>query len=111
VNEGPPEPLPPKPHAGELAARIRRLAKAGAFSYGRHVFERTELRGIGIPDAVEVMTLGEIDPRIEAGINPGEWKCKMVARIDRSSRGLGVAVVVLGTSQLFITTVEWEDTK
>lgn len=112
MTEAAAKPIPEKPpHPGVLATQIRTLAKAGAYSYGPHVFERRDLRGIGIPDAVEVMTLGEIDPHIEAGINPGEWKCKMVAKVDRSSRNLGVAVVVISANHLFITTVEWEDTK
>lgn len=105
-------PLPRKPpHPGVLAAQIRKLAAAGHYSYGAHVFERQDLRDIDINDAIEILTLGEIDPNIEPGINPGEWKCKMVGKIDKSSRQLGVAVVVVRSSHLFLTTVEWEDTK
>ncbi len=105
-------PIPRKPpHAGALAARIWRLAKEGAYSYGPHVFDRRDERGIDINDAIEVLTLGEIEGPIEAGINPGEWKCKMVAKVDKSSRRMGVAVVVIRDEELFLKTVEWEDAK
>jgi hypothetical protein len=105
-------PLPRKsPHPGVLAAQIRKLASEGHYSYGLHVFDRQDLRDIDINDAIEILKLGEIDPHIVPGINPGEWKCKMVGKIDKSSRQLGVAVVVVQASHLFLTTVEWEDSK
>ena len=105
-------PIPRKPpHPGELATRIRRLTKEGAFSWGPHVFDRRDERDIDINDAKAVLTLGEIQGPIEAGINPGEWKCKMVAKVDKSSRRMGVAVIVVRDEHLFLKTVEWEDAK
>jgi hypothetical protein len=117
-----PEPKPPKPkppHPGALIGRIRALVKQGAFSWGTHVFERSAQRNIDIHDAtevlrlgeIEVLRLGEIEGPIEPGVNPGEWKCKVTAKPDKSSRRLGVAVVVVRDERLFLLTVEWEDTK
>ena len=101
------------PHPGEIEKRIRRLAADGAFSYGKHVFDRKEERDIDLPSALEVLRLGVVSGDIEPGINTGEWRCKMVAKMD-NGRWLGVVTVVgktAKTEQLFFITVEWEDTK
>jgi hypothetical protein len=90
--------------------RIRKLAKEGAYSWGEHVFNRSEEREIDIHDALWVLKLGEIDGPIVAGANPDEWKCKVTAKTDRSSRELGVVVVVVKNRRMFLVTVEWEDT-
>jgi hypothetical protein len=93
-------------------AEIRRLAVQGAYSWGPHVFDRKGQRDIDISDALDVLRLGEIDGPIKPGKNPGEWKCKVTAKLlDKSNRMLGVAVVVIRNQRLFFTTVEWEDTK
>jgi hypothetical protein len=91
--------------------RIRELAERGAYSWGTHVRDRFGQRDIDINDAVGVLRLGEIEGPIEPGVNPGEWKCKVTARADKSSRRLGVAVVVVRDNHLFLMTVEWEDVK
>jgi hypothetical protein len=105
--------MPQKPpHPGVLMARIRELAKQGAYSWGTHVFERRGERGIDISDALDVLRLGDITGAITAGINSGEWKCKVTAKLaDKSSREMGVAVVVIRNSEIFLMTVEWEDVK
>lgn len=92
-------------------ARIRKLANDGLYSWDKHVRERFGRRDIDIQDAVEVLRLGEIEGPIEPGINPGEWKCKVTAKPDKSSRQLGVVVVVIRNEHLFLATVEWEDIK
>lgn len=110
-----PEPSQPQPkrlkppHPGALMKRIRELAKEGAVSWRTHVFERSEQRDIDINDALAVLRLGEIEGPIEPGINPGEWKCKVTAKPDTTSRRLGVALVVIRNERLFLVTVEWED--
>lgn len=105
-------PMPRKhPHPGALMARIRELAAQGAYSFGPHVFDRRGERDIDINDALYVLRIGEIAGPIEAGINPGEWKCKVTAEPHGSSRMLGVALVVIRNEELFFMTVEWEDTK
>jgi hypothetical protein len=92
-------------------ARIRKLAAEGAYSFGSHVFDRRDERDIDINDALDVLRLGEIDGPITPGINAGEWKCKVTAKLEKSSREIGVALVVIRNNELFFTTVEWEDTK
>jgi hypothetical protein len=72
---------------------------------------RCDQRDIDITDAVEVLRLGEIEGPIESGVNPEEWKCKVTAKVDKSSRRLGVATVVIRNEELFLLTVEWEDAK
>jgi hypothetical protein len=105
-------PMPQKPpHPGVLMARIRKLAAQGAYSFGSHVFERRRQRNIDINDALDVLRLGEIVGPIKAGVNPGEWTCKVTAKLERSNREIGVALVVIQDNELFFTTVEWEDTK
>lgn len=105
-------PLPRKPpHPGTLMARIWQLAKQGSYSWGPHVFDRSDERDIDLPDAVEVCRLGEIDGPITPGVNPGEWKCKVTAKLDGLSRTIGVVLVVIRNEELFFTTVEWEDIK
>lgn len=105
-------PMPRKPpHPGVVMARIRKLAAAGAYRYGPHVFQRRHERSIDINDALDVLRLGEIDGPIMPGINAGEWKCKVTAKLEGADRELGVAVVVIKDSELFLLTVEWEDTK
>jgi hypothetical protein len=99
------------PHPGALMARIRELARQGAYSWGDHVFDRSDEREIDISDAIEVLRLGEIDGPIVAGVNTGEWKCKVTAKTDRSSRELGVVLVVVRNEKMFLITVEWEDPK
>lgn len=106
------QPLPKSPpHPGTLMARIRALAKSGAYSWGNHVFERSSQRDIDVPDAISVLKLGEIEGPITAGDNPGEWKCKVTGPIDGSSRDVGVVVVVIQNNHMFLITVEWEDIK
>jgi hypothetical protein len=92
-------------------ARIRKLAADGAYGYGTHVFQRRGQRSIDINDALDALRLGEIDGPIKPGINAGEWKCKVTAKLEGADRELGVAVVVIKDNKLFLLTVEWEDIK
>ena len=98
------------PHPGELRKRIAELATAGAVSFSAHAFdERSPERGIDINDAIRVLRIGEIEGEIAPGANAGEWKCKMVAKAENSSRRIGVVTVVVRLQRLLIATVEWED--
>jgi hypothetical protein len=90
-------------------ARIRHLAAQGTYSWGPHVFERRAERNIDLTDALDVLRLGEIVGTITPGENPGEWKCKVTAKLERSNREIGVALVVVRDEHLFFMTVEWED--
>jgi len=75
-----------------------------------HAFDdRSPSRGIDINDALRILQIGEIEGRILPGTGPGEWKCKVVAKAEQSSRRIGVATVLLKHGHLLIATVEWED--
>lgn len=104
-------PLPRKPpHPGDLIKVVRKLAEDGAVSFSEHAFdERGPERGIDIPDALRVLKNGMIKGDVLPGVNPGEWKCKVVDRAEGSSHWIGVPVVVVGTRRLYVLTVEWED--
>jgi hypothetical protein len=67
-----------------------------------------EERGITRLDAVRVLQRGSISGDIEPGRNPGEWKCKVVARL-KGSREIGAVTIVVEERKLFVKTVEWED--
>lgn len=81
---------------------------SGNVKFGMHALERMEERGITTLDALRVLRQGDIKGGIEAGINTGEWKCKIVRQI-RGSREVGVVTVVMSSGRLFVKTVEWED--
>lgn len=103
-------PPPPRlPHPGLLMRRIRHLAREGKFEWKKHAFARNDLRDIDVEDVREVLRLGEIEGPIRSGQNPGEWKCKVTATPESSSRKLGVVTVVVGDAHMLLITVEWED--
>jgi len=103
------EPVEFRPTPQKLIASIRRLAADSAkVSFGRHALERMDERGITTLDILRVLRAGDIEGKIEAGQNLGEWKCKVVERRKRA-RAIGVATLVVRESRLFIKTAEWED--
>ena len=70
-------PITRKEHRrGELESRIRELARAGAFSFEAHVFDRTQRQGADIHDALAVLMSGSLKGEIEPSINVGELSCK-----------------------------------
>lgn len=96
----------PRPH--QLLAIIRRLAMdSSCVTFKEHALERMDERGITTVDAIRVLLKGDIVGDIEAGANPGEWKCKVVERRKRA-REMGVAAIVLYEKRLYVKTVEWE---
>jgi hypothetical protein len=101
-------PITRKAHRrGELESRIHELARAGAFSFEAHVFDRILKRGIDIHDALAVLASGSLKGEIETATDAGELRCKMVAPVDPSERRRGVVTVVINGLHLFITAVEW----
>jgi hypothetical protein len=106
-------PMPRKPpHPGVLLKLIRALVEAGAVSFSKHAFEdRSGPRSIDFTDALEILRRGHIKGDITPGERAGEWKCKVIDQLDRSSRWVGVPVVVIKDERILIITVEWEDTK
>lgn len=98
-----------RPRAPQLLATIQKAAADSRnVSFGSHALSRMEERGITTLDALRVLRSGEIEGDIEAGMNIGEWKCKVMAQI-KGSREVGVITVIMHTGRLFIKTVEWED--
>lgn len=65
-------------------------------------------RGISDSEVLTVLRTGMLKGPILAGINAGEWKCKVVAK-PRGSRQMGVVTIILLDEHLFVKTVEWED--
>ncbi len=60
-------------------------------------------------DLYRTLEIGEITGPIEAGKNAGEWKVKMVAVLEGTSRRMGAVVIVVREKRLLVKTVEWED--
>lgn len=90
-------------------AQIRFLAEdSGKVIFGDHAFDRVAERSITTEDVYRVLRLGEAAEPFTPGVNPGEWKTKVVAKL-KGSRKVGVATVILLDGYLFIKTVEWED--
>lgn len=90
---------------------IRRLEAAGSLRWDEHVLRRKRERAIDILDVREVLRFGEIEGPIRAGVRRGEWVCKVTAKPGTSSRKVGVVVAVVRDKELFLITVEWEDTR
>ena len=87
--------------------------RVGAVSFSTHAFEdRSGPRSLDFTDALEILRSGLHQGRHHARRKrAGEWKCKVVDQLDKSSRWVGVPVVVIRDEHILITTVEWEDTK
>jgi hypothetical protein len=91
-------------------ALLRKLAKAGAIGFSFHAFDdRSELRDIDINDVKLFLQQGEIRGPVTPGRNSGEWKCKVVCQPENSSRWIGIPLVVVSESHLYVLTLEWED--
>ena len=82
--------------------------ETGRVSWSQHARERFEQRGITIRDALTVLRRGQISGEIEPGKNTGEWKAKIVCPLP-GRRELGVAMILVRESRIFVKTVEWED--
>ena len=100
------------PHPGEPVKIIRRLVTEGAVSFSVHAFDdRSGPRDIDFTDALEILKRGFIKGDVTPGVSAGEWNCKVIDKLDKSSRWVGVPVVIIRDKHILITTVEWEDTK
>jgi Domain of unknown function (DUF4258) len=88
---------------------VHRLAKDTAnIRWSKHALERMDERGITDHVAVNVLRLGDLKGKPEAGQSPGEWKVKLV-REAKGRREVGVVVVTIKNAKLLVKTVEWED--
>jgi hypothetical protein len=97
------------PHPGDLIQVIRKLARAHAYRFSDHAFDREDSRGIDAEDARKVLTIGDIQGEIVPGKNEGEWRCCVVGPLPWTSREAGVVTVVIREAKLLIVTVEWMD--
>ncbi len=106
-----PKPLLFAPSAKTIRELVNRLAAStDNIGWSDHAFERMAERGITDVVAVDVLRLGHPQGEIEPGKNPGEWKVKMVRPV-KGRREVGVVVLTVHNSRLFVKTVEWEDLK
>lgn len=98
-----------RPRDADLERSVRELAKdSGLVSFTRHARERLEERGLTDRQALFVLMGGTLVGGVSPGQKPGEWKCKMVARI-KGNRDAGVVTLVVESRRLIVLTVEWED--
>lgn len=95
-----------KVHA--LEAQIRLIARdSEKVFFGKHARERLALRELSDRDALMILRIGNIKGDVEAGDEPGEWKCKVVGK-QKGTQEIGVITIVQSSGRLFIKTVEWE---
>lgn len=98
-----------RPRVADLRQTVVSLAVETAnISWATHALAQMEARDISNHDVLKVLRTGSVKGEIVAGRSPGEWKCKMVARI-KGQRDVGVVTVVCNGKRLFLKTVEWED--
>lgn len=97
------------PRRADLHAAIREIADADRrVFFGNHARDRMVERSITRQDAIRVLRTGHIEGPIELGLNPGEWKCKVIGNV-KGSREIGVVTIVADGKSIFVKTVEWED--
>jgi hypothetical protein len=97
----------PPPDA--LLDLIRRLSRERRIGYLDHADERLAERGFDVFDVYGTLEKGYLADNIEAGVNEGEWKVKIVDVPEGTSRKMGVVTIVVKDRRLLIKTVEWED--
>lgn len=98
---------PPRPE--RLLKEVRFLAEhSDRVVLTHHALQRMAERDIFDVDVLRVLRGGRIAGAILPGDRPGDWKCKLVARI-KGAREVGVVSVVLCERKLVVVTVEWED--
>lgn len=91
--------------------RVRELAKDSRnIKWSQHARDRMNERGIPNRVALTVRRRGFVEGEITPGKNEGEWRAKMIRQV-RGKREVGVVVVKIRNSRLFVKTVEWEDLK
>lgn len=97
----------PPPNA--LLDLIRDLSKHRRIGWLDHADERLLERGFDVFDVYKTLENGYFAGGIEAGVNEGEWKVKVVDTPEGTSRKMGVVTIVVKEKRLLIKTVEWED--
>lgn len=72
-----------------------------------HALERMDERGIYDIDVLRILRKGFVDDDPEQ-TDLGEWKCKVTLNIKRG-RTAGVVTIIMSRGELYVKTVEWED--
>ncbi len=72
-----------------------------------HALERMDERGIYDIDVLRILRKGFVDDDPEQ-TERGEWKCKVTLNIKRG-RTAGVVTIIMSQGELYVKTVEWED--
>lgn len=100
-------PLRHRPHV--FLRIVRGLAQDSRnISWSAHTRERFAQRDITNRMAVTVLRNGQIRGDIVPGKHAGEWKAKLFFPIP-GRREVGVAMILVKESKIFVKTVEWED--
>ena len=100
-------PLRQRPHV--FLRLVRELAEnTSNIAWSAHARERFSQRDITNRMAMSVLRNGQVRGEITAGRNAGEWKAKLVFPIP-GRREVGVAMILIKESRIFVKTVEWED--
>lgn len=95
--------------AGIARKRVRELAaESRNLVWTDHIQSRMVERGISVLDVLRVLRDGEIeDTPVRARI-PGDWRVKLVRRLE-GRRTAGVVTVIASRGVLILVTAEWED--
>jgi uncharacterized DUF497 family protein len=89
--------------------RVNALAKkTDNLIWTIHVQEQMEKRGIQADDVLKILRQGDVEEEPEAAKKEGEWKVKIVEKLE-TGRVAGVVTVITKGSRLVLVTTEWED--
>lgn len=100
-------PLRQQPHT--FLRTVRAIAEdTKKILWSAHSRERFAERDIAIRMALDVIRKGEIRGDIVSGKFPGEWKAKIAYPIP-GRREVGVVIILVKETRIFVKTVEWED--
>jgi hypothetical protein len=104
-------PLPRKlPEPGELMKLVRKLAVDGAIAFGPNAFGQDDTQPeIDLNDAKLILQTGMIRGDIVPGILPGEWKCTVVDKRERSPRWTEITAMVISDRRIYVLTAKLEE--
>jgi hypothetical protein len=89
--------------------RVRRIATdSERLVLTEHMQQRMVERGISTLDVLRILRDGEVEDTPVGARKPGDWRVKLVRRLD-SGRVAGVVTVIASRDTLILVTAEWED--
>lgn len=99
-----------KPRPEKVLASARRLFQERKIKWTYHADdERMPERSFNFFDVEEVIMKGYTPEPVLPGRRAGEWKIKVVYKLEGDTRKTGVVCVVANDRLLIIVTTEWED--